>query len=564
MASASGAAVCAAANVSSGGASGDAVDASATVAACGNTDMALDDNAAAATKPPSGAVIAVVEKPYDTRNRASLYRTCCVLGLRELWEIAPAAPLECQPGAQPSPPLLLRTFASTASCLEALRREGYEIWATDLSTESVELLPPSKDEPGVDTLAEGCGKRLAVVFGQEHSGMSNEMLAAAHRRVYFPLQGFTESLNVGVAAALVLHRVLQLRLARSEGAFHSLDAAVTRDAVVDAAAEAAPRRLRYAEAVLQRRTSRLIVVLEPTLDARDHSAVLRTCECLGVQHVWLVQEAEVRRGKGTVKQRARRQRREAELAAMRAAMGGAGAEKDAEVSPSDPTGDAAAETLPTSKVSRQATEWLTVRTFASSADCAEALKEETDIDVWGISTAPGDASSSAAEADAALDLRWSDCGSVARSAGGAAADAGSQTPQCRRRLAVVFGHEHRGLSAEMRAIASRLVRGHALSGSGTEMLSYTVSCALTIQSILDSNQALCGDMLDEERQTLRRQWFLRLAKTAEQREEYPARAAAASPPAPLRELRRDEALRADGHRFINPKIVSRTAAVIQE
>ena len=43
---------------------------------------------------------------------------------------------------------------------------------------------------------------MALVFGTESTGVSNELLAACDRRVYVPQHGFADSLNVGVAAAL--------------------------------------------------------------------------------------------------------------------------------------------------------------------------------------------------------------------------------------------------------------------------------------------------------------------------------------------------------------------------
>ena len=44
--------------------------------------------------------------------------------------------------------------------------------------------------------------QVALVFGTESTGVSNELLAACDRRVYVPQHGFADSLNVGVAAAL--------------------------------------------------------------------------------------------------------------------------------------------------------------------------------------------------------------------------------------------------------------------------------------------------------------------------------------------------------------------------
>ncbi|MBO46282.1 MAG: hypothetical protein CMJ96_05220 [Planctomycetes bacterium] len=50
----------------------------------------------------------------------------------------------------------------------------------------------------------------------------------------------------------------------------------------------APRRLRRAEAVLQRRTGRVLLVLERAVDCFNHLAVLRTAEGFGIQNIWIV------------------------------------------------------------------------------------------------------------------------------------------------------------------------------------------------------------------------------------------------------------------------------------
>lgn len=96
--------------------------------------------------------------------------------------------------------LTMRTFSRIADCIEALRTEGITIWATDLSPQALPLTEAHKplDLPS----------KLAIVIGRETDGVSEEMLKAADRRVYFPIVGFTESLNLSVATALVLQRLL--------------------------------------------------------------------------------------------------------------------------------------------------------------------------------------------------------------------------------------------------------------------------------------------------------------------------------------------------------------------
>ncbi len=55
---------------------------------------------------------------------------------------------------------------------------------------------------------------LALVLGNEKSGVSKEMFAAAEERVIIPMPGFVQSFNISVAGALCLYQIYQDRLKR--------------------------------------------------------------------------------------------------------------------------------------------------------------------------------------------------------------------------------------------------------------------------------------------------------------------------------------------------------------
>ena len=55
-----------------------------------------------------------------------------------------------------------------------------------------------------------------------------------------------------------------------------------------------PHRLRRAEAVLQRRTSRLVLILERPWNDDNVQAGLRTAESFGIQHVWTIKHPHKR------------------------------------------------------------------------------------------------------------------------------------------------------------------------------------------------------------------------------------------------------------------------------
>jgi hypothetical protein len=91
--------------------------------------------------------------------------------------------------------LSVRHFPDTTSCIAALRAEGYTIWVTHLSQVAIPLTDARLQAPSSqDDASSGVqGGKLAVVFGREADGVSEEMVRAADELVYFPMDGFCES-----------------------------------------------------------------------------------------------------------------------------------------------------------------------------------------------------------------------------------------------------------------------------------------------------------------------------------------------------------------------------------
>jgi tRNA G18 (ribose-2'-O)-methylase SpoU len=79
--------------------------------------------------------------------------------------------------------------------LQALAAGGFELVATVL-------------DPAAEPLAGfQRRKRTAILFGSEGHGLSDEWLTLCQRRVTIPMQAGIDSLNVAVAAAVVLWRL---------------------------------------------------------------------------------------------------------------------------------------------------------------------------------------------------------------------------------------------------------------------------------------------------------------------------------------------------------------------
>jgi len=95
-----------------------------------------------------------------------------------------------------------RHFGSTADAILDLKREGYSVLAVEQAEGSMRLnaLPPAF--PG----------RLAVVFGNEVAGVDGAALALCDGSVEIPQWGMKHSLNVSIAAGIVLWELARTRL----------------------------------------------------------------------------------------------------------------------------------------------------------------------------------------------------------------------------------------------------------------------------------------------------------------------------------------------------------------
>lgn len=161
----------------------------------------------------SRSVTLVLEEVVNDHNGAAILRTADALGLMEVHVVpGPDGFKVSRKVAQGSQKWLdAHRHEDVDACYAALRRRGFEVWASAVhgDARSVDELPA--DRP------------LALVFGNEHDGVSAPALEAADGCFHVPMYGFVESLNVSVAAALTLSEVTRAR--RRAGTWTPLEAA---------------------------------------------------------------------------------------------------------------------------------------------------------------------------------------------------------------------------------------------------------------------------------------------------------------------------------------------------
>ena len=97
-------------------------------------------------------------------------------------------------------------FAKAVDALRDLRQEGFSIFAVEQVEQSVPLQKfDSFKYP-----------KLAVVFGNEVSGVGEEVLQACNGCIEIPQLGMKHSLNISVAAGIVLWELVRNRLPSQE------------------------------------------------------------------------------------------------------------------------------------------------------------------------------------------------------------------------------------------------------------------------------------------------------------------------------------------------------------
>ena len=146
----------------------------------------------------------VMEAFCDPQNVNAVLRTCDAFGVQEIHVVeGPMKPYDRNKKISQNADKWLDVvrWKSTGECLRALKARGHAIYVTHLGEGSV----------GLDELS--FAPRVALVFGNESRGVSDEALAEADARFAIPMRGFSQSLNVSVAAAVSLSRAVERRVA---------------------------------------------------------------------------------------------------------------------------------------------------------------------------------------------------------------------------------------------------------------------------------------------------------------------------------------------------------------
>lgn len=143
----------------------------------------------------------VLENVFDPHNISAVMRSCDAVGIQEIYVLNTKIPRHKKWGARSSSSaakwLTVHQFEDAEACFTALRKKYSVILTTHLAGNSVSLYELDLARP------------VALVFGNEHSGVSEEIIAMADGNFIIPQVGMIRSLNISVACAVSLYEAFR-------------------------------------------------------------------------------------------------------------------------------------------------------------------------------------------------------------------------------------------------------------------------------------------------------------------------------------------------------------------
>ena len=144
----------------------------------------------------------VLEDIFQSQNASAVLRSCECMGVQDIHVIENIYQFETHPDIALGANKWLDIFQynnsetnNTLVAIEDLRKKGYKIVATT----------PHKNDFSLEELP--IDHKIALFFGTEQTGLSDDVIQNADYFMQIPMYGFTESYNISVSAAISMYEL---------------------------------------------------------------------------------------------------------------------------------------------------------------------------------------------------------------------------------------------------------------------------------------------------------------------------------------------------------------------
>lgn len=144
----------------------------------------------------------VLENIHDPHNVSAVFRTCDAVGVPSvalIYTYEKFPKIGRKTSASAFKWVNKEKYQSVKDCYSELRKNGFKIYASAITNESKNLYDLDLTE------------KSAIVLGNEHRGVSAEAAELADEKFLIPMYGMVQSLNVSVAAAVILYEAQRQR-----------------------------------------------------------------------------------------------------------------------------------------------------------------------------------------------------------------------------------------------------------------------------------------------------------------------------------------------------------------
>ncbi len=143
----------------------------------------------------------VLENVFDPHNISAVMRTCDAVGIQDVYILNNRIPPHKKWGNKSSSTasqwLTIHQFTDIEECFKEIRKKYQKVYASHLGENSVDVYEMNFTES------------VALIFGNETFGVSDEIRKYADGDFIIPQVGIIKSLNISVACAVTLYEAFR-------------------------------------------------------------------------------------------------------------------------------------------------------------------------------------------------------------------------------------------------------------------------------------------------------------------------------------------------------------------
>lgn len=148
----------------------------------------------------------VLANIHDPHNVSAIYRSCDAFGVDKVHLYYTDTPF---------PVLGRKTSASARKWVESVRHRDRQELETSLRAQNMQILATTFTPTAKPLRTWDFTRPTAIIMGNEHSGVNEELISMADGELYIPMYGMIQSFNVSVASAIILSEACRQREAAS-------------------------------------------------------------------------------------------------------------------------------------------------------------------------------------------------------------------------------------------------------------------------------------------------------------------------------------------------------------